>query len=67
MNQLVNCRFVAEVTAAIDTLHSKKKSLMASKKEKCQQHKTALNYYCSTCKIPLCSDCAMFGDDHKQH
>ncbi len=30
-------------------------------------HDTALNYYCNTCKKPICSDCAMFGEEHKSH
>jgi uncharacterized protein YlxW (UPF0749 family) len=38
-----------------------------SNKELCGEHGTALNYFCSTCQIPICSDCAMFGSDHKSH
>lgn len=26
-----------------------------------------MNYYCSTCEKSLCSDCAMFGKEHKEH
>ena len=63
MNQLVNCRFVEEVTAAIDTLQAK----TPKRGEQCPEHETPLNYYCSTCKRAICSDCAMFGDDHRQH
>jgi len=33
----------------------------------CKEHQTALNYYCKTCTIPICSDCAMFGTKHKGH
>ena len=33
----------------------------------CTQHETPLSYYCNTCKKPICSDCAMFGDAHKSH
>ena len=33
----------------------------------CSEHNTALNYFCNTCKKPICSDCAMFGNEHKQH
>jgi len=65
VNQLVNCRFVEEVTAAIDTLQSGK--VQKSKKELCGEHETELNYYCNTCATPICSDCAMFGEGHKQH
>jgi tripartite motif-containing protein 37 len=30
-------------------------------------HDTALNYYCNTCTKAICSDCAMFGEEHKAH
>lgn len=30
-------------------------------------HSQALIYYCATCEKSICSDCAMFGDDHKEH
>ena len=63
MSQLVNCRFVEELTAAITTLQSKH----PAQSELCPAHDTALNYYCNTCKRPICSDCAMFGEDHRQH
>lgn len=26
-----------------------------------------LSYYCVTCVEPICSDCAMFGTEHKGH
>jgi len=26
-----------------------------------------MKYFCETCTVPLCSDCAMFGDTHKEH
>ena len=37
------------------------------KKELCAQHNTPLSYYCKTCKVPICSDCGLFGDQHKSH
>ena len=66
---MVACRFVEEVTAAIDTLTAVSKSSKTGKNKKdlCNEHNTALNYFCNTCKKPICSDCAMFGNDHKQH
>jgi len=60
----VNCRFVEEVTAAIDTLQAKQ----TKAKEVCTEHdNTPMNYYCNTCKRAICSDCAMFGDEHRSH
>ena len=35
--------------------------------EKCAQHEQPLIYYCSTCQKSICSDCAMFGTDHRDH
>ena len=36
--------------------------------EICKQHGARLDYYCQTCKVPICSECAMFGGDrHKDH
>lgn len=36
--------------------------------EICKDHGAKLDYYCQTCQIPICSDCAMFGGDtHKDH
>jgi tripartite motif-containing protein 37 len=70
----VNCRFVSEITAEIDKLtvqHQAKKKEDDKKKqpvsEDCTTHCLPMSYYCETCKEPLCSDCAMFGDKHKYH
>ena len=37
------------------------------KNEKCNLHNQLLIYYCTTCQKAICSDCAMFGSDHKEH
>jgi len=77
--QLVNCRFVEEITAAIDTLnHTAPDSsrngtlpdgnLLRDGNELCKDHGARLDYFCQTCKKPICSECAMFGgNDHKDH
>ncbi|KAI9217946.1 hypothetical protein BC828DRAFT_399958 [Blastocladiella britannica] len=77
VSQLVQCRFVDELQAQIRDIaedmdaakatavpHEKKPSSQA---ELCAAHKAPLYYYCNTCKDPLCSDCAMFGDLHRGH
>lgn len=43
-------------------MESKKKT-----EEVCDEHKTDLNYFCKTCQVSICSDCAMFGTQHKDH
>lgn len=27
--------------------------------EQCRKHKVKMYYYCKSCKVPICSDCAM--------
>lgn len=57
VSQLVNCRFVTEITSALDNLQIKKEE----DDELCQTHKNKLQYYCTTCQTAICSDCAMIG------
>ncbi len=63
-SQLVTCRFVEEVNAAISTMAA---TSAKPKQELCPEHDTTMNYYCKTCATPICSDCAMFGSAHKSH
>lgn len=65
ISQLVNCRFVAEVSSELDKL--RKKTQKAQAKELCTIHNAPLYYYCATCAGAVCSDCAMFGDVHQGH
>ena len=51
--QLVNCRFAADISEAIDDLDINN---ARADDENCQEHNTELNYYCKTCEIPICSD-----------
>jgi len=75
---LVNCRLVEEVTAAIDTIKEQENTarveqltdgrILKNGSEVCRDHGVQLDYYCQTCKEPICSECAMFGGDkHKDH
>lgn len=61
--QLVSCRFVNEITQALETLAVPK----ADPGEKCYEHECPLNYYCNTCSKAICSDCAMFSTAHQGH
>ncbi len=38
-----------------------------AKDEKCPVHHQSLMYFCATCQKSVCSDCAMFGSDHRDH
>lgn len=62
-DQLVTCRFLNEITQAIENLAVTK----SDQCEKCIIHGCALNYYCMNCFSAVCSDCAMFGTEHKGH
>lgn len=43
-------------------------TILKNGSELCKEHGNKMEYYCQTCKIPICSDCAMFGGDkHKDH
>ena len=81
VHQLVSCsRFVKEITEHIDTLNAVQpesgrdgtaldgEQILRTGTEVCKEHGARLDYYCQTCKTPICSDCAMFGGDkHKDH
>eukprot|EP00771_Trimastix_marina_P003035 gnl/Trimastix_PCT/4217.p1 GENE.gnl/Trimastix_PCT/4217~~gnl/Trimastix_PCT/4217.p1 ORF type:complete len:535 (+),score=120.31 gnl/Trimastix_PCT/4217:93-1607(+) len=66
-SQLVRCRFMAEITAEVDRLQQKKKTEEAPASELCAEHNAPIQYYCTTCRVPICADCAMFGNAHKGH
>lgn len=37
-------------------------------KEICRTHGKNIEYYCQTCKVSICPDCAIFGNTkHKDH
>ncbi|CAG9333493.1 unnamed protein product [Blepharisma stoltei] len=60
---LVNGRIVSEISQALESLQVSKPEPI----EKCAAHSTPLSYYCLTCLKAVCSDCAMFGLEHKNH
>lgn len=68
MHELVNCRWVEEVTQQLDTLQlvgaSKDDN---SEKEQCKTHKEKLSVYCWNCKQCICHQCALWGGTHSDH
>ncbi|EFC39449.1 predicted protein [Naegleria gruberi] len=73
-SQLVNCKFVTEISSELEKLQTqikKDKTIVPSRaslvNEHCSSHDLPLIYYCETCKEPICSDCAMFEEKHKNH
>ncbi|GFW32485.1 e3 ubiquitin-protein ligase TRIM37 [Trichonephila clavipes] len=68
MHELVNCRWVEEVTQQLDTLQlvgAVKGD--ASEKEVCKTHKEKLSVYCWNCKQCICHQCALWGGTHSEH
>ena len=63
LEQLVNCRFLNDITQVLENLSVAKKEVL----EKCINHGCPLNYYCISCTCAVCSDCAMFSLEHKGH
>lgn len=64
LDQLVTCRFLKDITQALENLTMNKTEEVS---DKCAVHNCPLNYFCTTCDNPICSDCAMFSTDHKGH
>jgi len=60
--QIINCRFVDELSSYLEHFGAKN-----HKVENCEEHNISLLYYCINCSEPLCSDCFMFGQKHKDH
>ncbi|XP_054723895.1 uncharacterized protein LOC129234017 [Uloborus diversus] len=68
IHELVNCRWVEEVTQQLDTLQlvgAVKDD--SSDKEKCKTHKEKLSVYCRNCKQCICHQCALWGGTHSDH
>ena len=63
-SQLIQVSFMAEVANFIDKMNNNKKN---EELENCPKHNIQYLYYCKNCNVPLCSDCYMFEDNHKEH
>ena len=64
LSQIIQVSFMAEVANFIDKMSINKKT---EQLESCPKHNIKYLYYCTKCNIPLCSDCYMFEDNHKNH
>ena len=63
-NQLIHLSFMTDVANYIDNINSSKK---VEESEICKKHQINNLYYCVECETPLCSDCYMLEDNHKNH
>ncbi|KAK4322301.1 hypothetical protein Pmani_006944 [Petrolisthes manimaculis] len=69
LHELVNCRWVEEVTQQLDTLQQAgvRPPPPDSDKDKCERHQEKLSVYCWTCAKCICHQCALWGGTHSGH
>jgi len=71
IHELVNCRWVEEVTQQLDTLKEagarQELEVGGHKVDQCEQHEEKLSVYCWTCRKCICHQCALWGGTHSGH
>nr|XP_031849605.1 E3 ubiquitin-protein ligase TRIM37-like isoform X3 [Nomia melanderi] len=70
LHELVNCRWVEEVTQQLDTLQAVGISNSKhddSSRDRCTVHHEKLSVYCWTCRRCICHQCALWGGTHSGH
>ncbi|EFN67872.1 Tripartite motif-containing protein 37 [Camponotus floridanus] len=70
LHELVNCRWVEEVTQQLDTLQAVCISNFRhddSTRDRCTVHQEKLSVYCWTCRKCICHQCALWGGTHSGH
>ncbi|KAF9822302.1 hypothetical protein SFRURICE_017577 [Spodoptera frugiperda] len=68
LHELVNCRWVEEVTQQIETMQqSNSASQRESFRDRCPTHQEKLTVYCWTCRRCICHQCALWGGTHSGH
>nr|XP_047141559.1 E3 ubiquitin-protein ligase TRIM37 isoform X2 [Hydra vulgaris] len=71
LHELVQCRWVEDVTEQIDNLQttqlSTSKEQQENKDRNCATHNEKLSVFCETCMACICHMCALWGGKHSQH
>ncbi|XP_023014574.2 E3 ubiquitin-protein ligase TRIM37 [Leptinotarsa decemlineata] len=70
LHELVNCRWVEEVTQQLDTLQAvtlNGNRVDENDRDKCSTHLEKLSVYCWTCRCCICHQCALWGGTHSGH
>ncbi|XP_022118575.2 E3 ubiquitin-protein ligase TRIM37 isoform X2 [Pieris rapae] len=68
LHELVNCRWVEEVTQQIETMQQTNSATQReSFRDRCPSHQERLTVYCCTCRRCICHQCALWGGTHSGH
>ncbi|XP_024391968.1 uncharacterized protein [Physcomitrium patens] len=65
VTQLVSCRFISEISLEVEKIQGKLGDSPMVKY--CPTHDSPLLYFCTTCSVAVCSDCAVLIEDHRNH
>lgn len=69
LHELVNCRWVEEVTQQLDSLQhfTPPPKIEDGDKDRCEEHQEKLSVYCWICRQSICHKCALWGGTHTGH
>ncbi|XP_066995778.2 uncharacterized protein [Anabrus simplex] len=67
LHELVNCRWVSDVTQQLETLQAARLGNRAEDVDRCEFHQEKLCVYCWTCRCCICHQCALWGGTHSGH
>lgn len=72
LHEVVNCRWVEEVTQQLDSLQAGNCSTPRNEendqnKDRCETHSEKLSVYCWGCRVAICHQCALWGGTHSGH
>lgn len=69
LHELVNCRWVEEVTQQLDSLQHFTPSPKTddTDKDRCEEHQEKLSVFCWICRQSICHKCALWGGTHTGH
>lgn len=68
LHELVNCRWVEEVTQQIESMQQNGNlAIKDIDRDRCVSHHEKLSVYCWTCRCCICHQCALWGGTHSGH
>ncbi|XP_024371078.1 uncharacterized protein [Physcomitrium patens] len=66
LSQLVSCRFISEISSEVEKIQGNLGD-SSIEKQYCPAHDSPFLYFCTTCSVPVCPDCAVLIEDHRNH